>query len=115
MRALAALLALTSGGCSFRILHPAPPRVAWPDPVLPSSSEERCTATVLPVVADAVAGTIFGTVGYMEKDSGAPKVAFVVGSLAIPYLISALYGAVTVSRCRTYKARFFDPATGSHI
>jgi hypothetical protein len=112
---VAALLALTCGGCSFKILHPAPPRKVWPDPVLPSSSEERCTESVLPPIADATAGTIFGSVGYIERNSGAPEVAFVVGSMAVPFLISAIYGAVTVSRCRTYKARFYDPATGGHI
>ena len=70
---------------------------------------------LLPPVADATAGAIFGTVGYMEKDSGAPQVAFVVGSMSIPFLISALYGAVTVSRCRAYKEHFRDPVTGGHI
>jgi hypothetical protein len=115
LRALACLLVLTCTGCSFRILRPAPPRSDWPEPVLPSSSEERCTNSLLPVVADATAGTIMASVGYIERNSGAPEVAFTVGALAIPFLISSLYGAVTVTRCRAYKAHFIDAATGGHI
>jgi hypothetical protein len=108
-------LALVSSGCSFRLLRPAPPRAEWPNPVLPSSSEEQCTDSALPVVADATFGAIFGSLAYIERNSGSPKVAFGIGVAAVPLLISAAYGAVTVSRCRSYKKLFIDPATGGHI
>jgi hypothetical protein len=107
---VACLLALACTGCSLRLLRPAPPRSEWPDPVLPSSSEEPCTESAVPVAADAVFGTIFGGLGYVERNSGSPEIAFAIGTLAVPVLVSAIYGAVTVSRCHTYKARFHDAA-----
>ena len=104
--AVAVAVTLASSGCSFRLVRPAPPRSEWPDPVLPSSSEERCTESPLPVVADATMGTISGGLGFIERNSGSPEIAIVLGVAAVPLLISAVYGAVTVSRCRSYKTRF---------
>jgi hypothetical protein len=107
---LAAVLAWSASGCSFRLARPAPPRKEWPDPVLPSSSEERCTESFLPVAADAIFGTLGATLAYVERNSGSPKIAMGIGIASIPMLISAVYGAVTVTRCRSYKARFRDAA-----
>src|SRR5262245_8200438 len=96
-RAAASLLAIAavfiSAGCSFRLVRPAPPRSEWPNPVLPSSSEERCTESVIPVVADAAFGTIFASLAYIERNSGAPEVALGIGIASVPFLVSAIYGA----------------------
>jgi hypothetical protein len=109
---LAAALACAASGCSLRILRPAPPRSEWPEPVLPSSTEEKCTTTLAPVVGDAAFGTIFSGLSYVERNSGAPKLAFAIGTAAIPMFISAVYGAITVSRCRAYTTRFRDAQAG---
>src|SRR5215831_4521737 len=118
-RAAACLLSLAvavaGSGCSFKLLRPAPPRSEWPNPVLPSSSEERCTDSVLPPVGDATFGAIFGGLSYIERNSGAPQIAIGLGVAAVPLLVSAVYGFVTVSRCRSYEKLFIDPATGGHI
>ena len=103
-------LALVCAGCSFRLVRPAPPRDEWPDPVLPSSSESRCTDSALPVAADFVVATILGTVSYLERNSGSPKVALGIGVIAVPFFVSGVYGAVNVPSCRSYKSRFHDAA-----
>jgi hypothetical protein len=105
-------LAVASSGCSFRLLRPAPPRREWPEQVTASTSEEPCTVSPVPVAADLIFGSILGTLSYIERNSGSPKIAFGIGVAAVPMLISGVYGAVTVSRCRSYKSRFIDPATG---
>ena len=101
--AIAVAVALASSGCSFRLVRPAPPRSEWPDPALAGSSEERCTDSPLPPIADATFAAIFGSLGYIERNSGAPEIAFGIGIAAVPMLISAVYGTVMVSRCRAYK------------
>jgi hypothetical protein len=101
------------------VLDPAAParatRREWPAQVTPSTSEDRCTESALPVAADLVFGTIFGSLSYVERNSGSPQVAFGIGVAAVPLLISAVYGAVTVSRCRSYKSLFRDSVTGEHL
>jgi hypothetical protein len=67
--ALALGLALGSGGCSFYWAKPPPPRSTWPDPVLPSSSEERCTVSLGPPILDTVGGVAFGTLGFIERNA----------------------------------------------
>jgi hypothetical protein len=105
----ALLVALGSGGCSFAIMRPPPARDSWPNPVTAHSSQERCSNIASPPIADTVVGAGFGTLGFVERNSGSPKVAFVLGASAVPYLVSAIYGYVALARCRSYVSRF-DPA-----
>jgi hypothetical protein len=69
--ALAAALAVLVGtsGCSFYWVRRAPPPAQWPDPVLPSSSEERCTDSVFPAVADTTIGAAAGTLAFIERNA----------------------------------------------
>jgi hypothetical protein len=108
--AAALALALVVSGCSFRLVQPAPPRSEWPDPVLPSSSQVRCTESYLPPAADLTFAAITGTLAYVERDSGAPQVALLLGITSIPLLVSGIYGLVKVSSCRSYQARFREAA-----
>jgi hypothetical protein len=127
---LAALLALSlapgSGACSFYKVRPPPPPSEWPEPVLPSSSEEKCTATIGPPIADTVIGVTFGTIAYIERnatkfeydykttppvlvptaDNFSRGIALTFGIAAVPYLASAIWGYVETSRCRRYQSLF---------
>jgi hypothetical protein len=105
---VAAVLACAASGCSFKLVRPAPPREEWPDSVLRTTSQVPCTSSYTAPVADTLTGTLFGSLGYLERNSGSPKVAFVIGTAAVPMLISAVYGYISVTRCRAYRDRFYD-------
>lgn len=87
-------------------MYPAPPRREWPDPVVPSSSESRCTDVLALPIADTIVGTSLGTLSYLERHSGSPEITIGLGVGAIPPLVSAVYGYVQTSRCRRYRALF---------
>jgi len=67
--ALGLALSVASSGCSFIIMRPPPRHEDWPDPVLPDSSETRCTATLGPPVIDTIAVGMLGTLAYVERDA----------------------------------------------
>ncbi|HVU50273.1 MAG TPA: hypothetical protein VHL80_06285 [Polyangia bacterium] len=67
--ALGLALSLGSSGCSFGWVKPPPRHEDWPDPVLPDSSEGRCTVSLGPPVLDTLAFGILGTLGYIERDA----------------------------------------------
>ena len=102
----AAFLALLVGGCSFRVVKPAPPPSTWPDPVRADSSEQACTDSIgLPVV-DTIIGGSLGTLTYIERDAGSRLITIGIGVATVPYLASAIYGYIQTARCRHYKSRF---------
>ena len=100
------LATLPTTGCSFRLMRPAPPPSTWPDPVVPSSSEEKCTETEGPPVADTVLVGGLGTLTYLERNAGSQTVTLGLAVVAVPFLVSAIYGYVEASRCHRYHARF---------
>jgi hypothetical protein len=124
-RAVSLVLALATGGCSFMRLRPPPPPSTWPNPVLPDSSEQRCTTTFGPPILDTVVALGFGTISYVERDSVVYStvggmvvkepsdfgrgVAVVFGIGALVAAASAVYGYVETSRCRRYQALFHGP------
>jgi hypothetical protein len=67
--ALGLALSLASSGCSFMIMKPPPRHEDWPNPVLPDSSESRCTASLGPPVLDTVALGMLGTLGFIERNA----------------------------------------------
>jgi hypothetical protein len=69
--ALALVLALSgaSGGCSFYWTRPPPPPSTWPSPVLPDTSEAKCTKSLGPPVVDTIVFGILGPLAYIERDS----------------------------------------------
>jgi hypothetical protein len=105
-RALALALVLALGGCSFRLIHPAPPHAEWPDPVVAESSERACTDLVgLPIIDTVVAGSL-GTLAYVERDAGSHTITLGLGLASIPFVASAIYGYVQTARCHRYKSIF---------
>ncbi|HVX93616.1 MAG TPA: hypothetical protein VHK47_01800 [Polyangia bacterium] len=108
LRAILAAALASSAGCSFAKMQPAPPPATWPDPVTPSSSETRCTASFGPPIVDSVAGVTLGTIGYFERNSGSPQIALIFGLGAIPYLASAVYGYINADRCHRYQSLFHE-------
>jgi hypothetical protein len=107
-RALVACGVLLALGpaCSFRYTYPAPSRATWPNPVLPDSSEERCTSSYGPPVVDTLIGGGLAGLTYVERSSGSHTITVLLGVASIPYLASAVYGYVQTPRCRDYKAAF---------
>jgi hypothetical protein len=106
LRRAVLLLALTSTGCSLKFVRPAPPRADWPSPVTSDSSQEGCTdLTALPV-ADTIAGVGFGTIGFLERNSGSRVIALGLDLTAIPFLVSAGYGYFHTVRCHRYEEIF---------
>src|SRR5258706_11770070 len=65
-----ASLALALGGCSFLLVKPAPSPEEWPNPVVASSSEDKCTASAIPAAADTFMAGTLGTLAYIERNSG---------------------------------------------
>jgi hypothetical protein len=105
-RVLAVALAGALEGCSFQFIHPAPPHVEWPDPVVAESSQVRCTDLVgLPIMDTVVSGSL-GALAYIEREAGSHTITVGLGLAALPYLASAIYGYVQTSRCRRYKSIF---------
>jgi hypothetical protein len=103
--ACAALLALEPA-CSFRYNYPAPARATWPNPVVPESSQERCTSSYGPAVVDTVLGGGLAGIAYVERGSGSHTITILLGLASIPFLVSAVYGYVQTPRCRDYQALF---------
>jgi hypothetical protein len=70
---LAVLLALAlapgSGACSFYKVRPPPPASDWPNPVVPSSSQERCVESLGPPIVDTIIGATFGTIAFLERNA----------------------------------------------
>jgi hypothetical protein len=109
LRQATLLLALTSTGCSLKFVRPAPPRADWPSPVTSDSSQEGCTdLTALPV-ADTIAAVGFGTIGFLERNSGSRPIAVGLDLTAIPFLVSAGYGYFHTVRCHRYEEIFQQP------
>ena len=100
--------ALATSGCSFVILRPAPPRADWPSPVTPHSSQYRCTSSYGPPIVDGAIAATAGGVAFLERDRDTLHGLFVPTVLAagVPFLASAIYGAVVVARCRDYQSTF---------
>jgi hypothetical protein len=67
--ALALALATGAGGCSFQWMRTAPRRADWPDPVVPSSSQQRCSDVIGLPIADTVVSVTMGTIGFLERNS----------------------------------------------
>jgi hypothetical protein len=105
-RAAFLLLAILSSSCSFVIVRPAPPREDWPEPVRPDSSEDKCTDSIAPPVADLVFSSILGSLTYIERNSGSPALTIGIGIAAVPPLVSSIWGFAKTAQCRRYKARF---------
>ena len=116
--AVALILALGAGGCSFHWVKPAPPRDEWPNPESSGWSEERCTTSVGPPVADTVVGVALGTLAFIERNSVSYSVqdmryepdvpsraiAGVLGIGGLVALASAVYGYVQTTRCDHYQS-----------
>jgi len=103
------LLALTSTGCSLKFVRPPPPRSDWPNLVTTDTSQQQCTdVTALPV-ADTLAAVGFGTIGYLERNSGSRSIALAFDVTAIPFLVSAVYGYVYTAQCHHYDRLFDQP------
>jgi hypothetical protein len=62
-------LSVASSGCSFAIMRPPPRHEDWPNPVLPDSSEAKCTASLGPPVVDSLAFGLTGTLAYVERNA----------------------------------------------
>ena len=105
------LLALASAGCSFKIVRPPPARSEWPVNVTSHDSELGCTSTPAPPIVDGLFFATGATLAYVERNSGTPSLAIGIGLASVPFLISAIYGAINVSACRGYQARF-RPSAG---
>ncbi|HVZ70993.1 MAG TPA: hypothetical protein VHJ20_01350 [Polyangia bacterium] len=109
LRTCAALgLALATGGCSFKLVRPSPPRSEWPEPVTIHSSQAKCTSTVAPPVIDGTIAIGLGTLSYVERNARSQWFTPIAGLAAIPYALSAIYGAYMVERCRAYDDHFAD-------
>jgi hypothetical protein len=67
--ALGLALSTAAGGCSFQWMKLAPPHGDWPDPVLPSSSQQRCTDSIGLPIADTVVGAAMGSIGFIERNA----------------------------------------------
>ncbi len=105
----AGLTALALGGCSFKILRPPPARADWPDPVTPSSSQAKCTRSPAPPLLDTGVALTFGSLSYIERNSGTSRwFTPMTGLAAVPFLASAIYGFWNVGRCRQYQSLFTD-------
>ena len=103
---LTVALALALGGCSFQFIHPAPPHVEWPDPVVAESSQVRCTELVgLPIMDTVISGSL-GTIAYIERNAGSHTITVGLSLATLPFLASAIYGYVQTSRCHRYKSIF---------
>jgi hypothetical protein len=103
------LLALTSAGCSLKFVRPPPPHSDWPDPVTSDSSQQQCTDVIALPIADTLAAVGFGTIGYLERNSGSKPIALIFDVTAIPFLVSAVYGYVYTERCHRYDKLFEQP------
>jgi hypothetical protein len=102
-------LGLGLAGCSFKLMRPPPARGDWPDPVTPSSSQEKCTRSPAPPGVDTSVALILGTLSYVESDSGSRRwFTPVTGAAALPFLASAIYGYWNMGRCRQYQSLFTD-------
>ena len=66
---LGLVLATGTGGCSFQWMRPAPPRSDWPDPVVPDSSQQRCTDAVGLPIADTIIGGAMGAIAFIERNA----------------------------------------------
>jgi hypothetical protein len=103
---LTVALTLALGGCSFQFIHPAPPHVEWPDPVVAESSQVRCTELVgLPIMDTVISGSL-GTIAYIERNAGSRTITVGLSLATLPFLVSAIYGYVQTSRCHRYKSIF---------
>jgi len=105
-RAAIVLVALAASGCSFRLVHPAPVRADWPAQVTAHDSEVACTSTPAPPIADAGLFAAGAALTYIERTSGSPPFTVGIALASLPFLASAIYGTVQVSRCRQYQSIF---------
>jgi hypothetical protein len=106
--AVATTVGLTpfASGCSFKLVRPAPAPADWPNPVVPSSSQQGCTASLAPPAADtAIFGGLAG-VAVLERHAGSTAITAGLALSSIPFLVSAVYGYVTTANCRRYDHLF---------
>jgi hypothetical protein len=106
--AVALALVVTLGGCSFRIVRPAPAREDWPARGSGQASEVRCTSSPAPPLVDLGMGLGLGTLGYFERESGTKALALGVALLSLPFFASSIYGAYNVNKCRRYQSAVID-------
>jgi len=100
--ASALTLAAVLGGCSFKVIKPAPPASEWSDP----TSAFGCTNKLGVPIADTIISGGFGTLAYVERNSGSPVISLALGVAAVPFLVSAVYGYIQTARCASYESRF---------
>jgi hypothetical protein len=103
---LALCLVVGAGGCSFKLVRPAPPRADWPTKVDAHSSEDPCMSSPAPPIADGVVFTAANALAYLERNSGAPIAAVGLVVVSVPFLVSAVYGAYHVNKCKRYQSLF---------
>jgi hypothetical protein len=95
------------GGCSFVIVDPAPPRYLW---TLDDArgGHQHCTAFPLSSIVDGVVAVGIGTATVFAVEStphnhdGLPPQ--MIGLLAVPFALAAIYGLDATSTCRSYLA-----------
>jgi hypothetical protein len=100
------LALFAAAGCSFTVIRPSPVRADWPDPVTPHSSQMKCTRSPAPPLLDTGVALTFGTLAYIERDSGARWFTPLASAAAVPFVASALYGYWMTGRCRSYQSLF---------
>ena len=105
--ALGALLALTVGGCSFRVVRPPPPPEEWPSAPKHGSPEARCTDSLFPPAADTTAVVVLDSVAFIERNAQSRPTPIILALSSIPVAISAIYGYIVVAECRRYH-RLYD-------
>jgi hypothetical protein len=105
---LASAMALVTGGCSFKLVKRPPHPSEWPpaDRPPPRSSAQTCGESMLPPTLDTVSAVVVGTLALLERKSGTPITAVVLGLMTIPFGASAVYGYGVSSKCRQYHDRF---------
>ena len=103
-----AVAAFTCAGCSFKLVRPSPVRADWPEQVTPHSSQAKCTRSPAPPLLDTGVALTFGTLSYIERNSGSSSFTPVAGLAAVPFAASAIYGFWMTSRCRDYQGLFTD-------
>jgi hypothetical protein len=103
-------LSLTSAGCSFLFVDRAPPAETWPNEHVSVKAElAPCTSWPVAPIIDGVYGLTFASLSaysatHLDADNATPFWALVGALVAIPYLVSTIYGFETTASCRTYLA-----------
>jgi hypothetical protein len=108
-------LFVQSSGCSFAFVETAPPEAEWPRYEASLEPRSPCTESfTAPFMDGAMAAGLTGLSAMVWLDSRHPapnsEGDVPVGLLAVPilvamvpFLISAIYGASEIGRCREYR------------